>query len=161
MDFLEVDKGNADIRMVYNGTSCGLNDTLWAPNFWLPMPAAAARVLGFGYYMVDIDIGEMFLNFPLPCLIQRLSGVDLRHYAGNMGKMMAQETAKGKHLVCWAQCWMGLKPSPFMAIQFYYLAEEFACGNCHHKRNLMRWDRVKFNLPGDPQYDPTQPRVMK
>ena len=31
-----VPKGMSDIRMVYNGTSCGLNDTLWAPHFSLP-----------------------------------------------------------------------------------------------------------------------------
>jgi hypothetical protein len=143
VDFFKVDKGTADISMVYNGTSCGLNDTLWAPHFWLPMHAAAARVLGFGYYMVDIDLGEMFLNFLFPSLLQRFSGVDLCHYAGNMLKMMAQEAAKGKHLVHWTWCWMGLKPSPFMTVQFYYLAEEFARENHHHKRNPMHWDLVK------------------
>ena len=25
-----------DIRVVYNGTRCGLNDAVWAPGFWLP-----------------------------------------------------------------------------------------------------------------------------
>jgi hypothetical protein len=64
MDFFEVEK-DTDIRLVYNGTSCGLNDTLWAPNFYLPTPAAAAWVLGYGYYMVNIDLGELFLNFRL------------------------------------------------------------------------------------------------
>jgi hypothetical protein len=56
---------------------------------------------------------------------------------------------------------MGLKPSPFMAIRFYYLAEEFARGNCRHNCNELRWDVEKMNLPGDPAYDPTQPGVMK
>jgi hypothetical protein len=70
MDSFEVDKGITDIRMVYNGTSCGLNETLWAPNFFLPTPSSAARVLGYGYYMVDIDLGEMFLNFSLSELLQ-------------------------------------------------------------------------------------------
>jgi hypothetical protein len=78
MDFFEVDKGVTDIHMVYNGTSCGLNDALWAPNFWLPTPAAAARVLSYGYYMVDIDLGEI-----------RFLGVDLRHYVSNMEGPMA------------------------------------------------------------------------
>jgi hypothetical protein len=58
MDFFEGDKGITDIQMVYNGTSCGLNDTLWAPNCFLPTSASAARVLGYGYYMVDIDLGK-------------------------------------------------------------------------------------------------------
>jgi hypothetical protein len=53
MDFFEVEK-DSDIRLVYNGTSCGMDEALWAPNVWLPTPARAARSLGYGYYMVDI-----------------------------------------------------------------------------------------------------------
>jgi hypothetical protein len=56
---------------------------------------------------------------------------------------------------------MGLKPSPFMAVRFYYLAEEFARGNRKDKNNALRWDYVKLNLPGNPKYDITLPRVMK
>jgi hypothetical protein len=57
MDFFEVNKGS-DICLVYNGTSCGLNNALWAPNFWLPTPSPAAGIrLGYGYYMVDINLG--------------------------------------------------------------------------------------------------------
>jgi hypothetical protein len=56
MDFFEVNKGT-DICLVYNGTSCGLNDALWAPNFWLLTPSTAACTLSYGYYMVDIDFG--------------------------------------------------------------------------------------------------------
>jgi hypothetical protein len=56
MDFFAVEK---DSDMVYIGTSCGLNDMIWAPKFWLPTPATAARLLGYGYYMVDIDLGEI------------------------------------------------------------------------------------------------------
>jgi hypothetical protein len=56
---------------------------------------------------------------------------------------------------------MGLKPSPYMAVRFYFLAKEFARGNHLDKDNPMRWDFVKLNLPGDPAYDPPNPRVMK
>jgi hypothetical protein len=70
VDFFEVDK-DSDIRLFYNGTSCGLNNALWAPNFFLPTPATVARALGFGYYMIDINLGEMFLNFPLHETFQR------------------------------------------------------------------------------------------
>jgi hypothetical protein len=41
MDFFAVEK-YSDIRLVYNGMSCGLNEALWAPNFWLPLPSTAA-----------------------------------------------------------------------------------------------------------------------
>jgi hypothetical protein len=59
-----------DIRVVYNGASCGLNNTVWAPNFWLPTTKSATRVLNFNYCGVDLDlVGEtFFLNFPLPIL---------------------------------------------------------------------------------------------
>jgi hypothetical protein len=56
MDYFDVEKG-LDIRMVSNGMSCGLNDVLWVPNFFLPTLASAIHVLGYGYYMVDIDLG--------------------------------------------------------------------------------------------------------
>jgi hypothetical protein len=56
---------------------------------------------------------------------------------------------------------MGLKPSPYMAVHFYYFAEEFARGDRRSKTNPLRWDQVKLNLPGDPQYNPSLPRVMK
>jgi hypothetical protein len=55
---------------------------------------------------------------------------------------------------------MGLKPSPYMAVGFYYLDEEFVRG-LHDKCDLLSWDRVVLNLPGNPAYDPTLPRVMK
>jgi hypothetical protein len=142
--------------LVYNGTSCGLNDALWAPNFWLPTPTTAARCLGFGYFMVDIDLGEMFLNFPLPSLLRRFSGVDLSHFSGDF-----EWDPKLMGWVHWTRCWMGLKPSPFMAVRFYYLAAEFGRGNRQEKKNPLRWDFIRLNLPGNPAYDPALPRVMK
>jgi len=36
MSFFAVPKGDSEIRMVYNGTKSGLNNTLWAPWFALP-----------------------------------------------------------------------------------------------------------------------------
>jgi hypothetical protein len=158
MDFFEVEK-DSDIRLVYNGTSCGLNDSIWAPHFWLPTPATAARLLGYGYYMVDIDLGEMFLNFPLHASLQQYSGVDFCHYSTYLKNPALTTTTRG--WVHWTRCWMGLKPSPYMAVRFYCLAEEFARGNRLDKNNPMRWDDVKLNLPGDPTFDPPKPRVMK
>ena len=75
----------ADIRVVYNGTSCGLNDAVWAPNFWLATPKSAARVLNYNYCGVDIDFGDFFLNFPLPEVFRKYSGVDMRHFKSGLG----------------------------------------------------------------------------
>jgi hypothetical protein len=134
-------------------------DAIWVPNFWLPTPATAARSLGYGYFMADVDLGKMFLNFPLHESLKKFSGVDFSHYATKLKQHLPGDTYR--KWVHWVRCWMGFKPSPYMAVRFYYWAEEFARGNRRHKSNALRWDHIVLNLPGDPSYDPTQPRVMK
>jgi hypothetical protein len=79
IQFFDVPKSR-DIRLVCNGTSCGVNASLWGPNFWIPAPKTALRVLDFNYYSVDLDLGEMILKFPLHPSLQPYSGVDLSHY---------------------------------------------------------------------------------
>ena len=56
---------------------------------------------------------------------------------------------------------MGFKPSPFYSTRFYYWAEEFAWGDRRDELNPLRWNEVWLNLPWDPSFDPTLPRVMK
>jgi hypothetical protein len=158
IDSFPVDK-DGDIRMVYNGTSSGLNDALHAPNFWLPTPSSAARVLGVGYFMVDMDLGEMFLNFPLPAVLERYSGVDFGAFRKDLKEHFGNQ--KGKAWPHWARCWMGLTPSPYWAVRFFYFADEFARGNRWDPKNALKWDSIKLNLPGDPRFDPTLPWVMK
>ena len=77
IDYFAFKKGLSDIRVVYNGTSCGITLSIWVPNFWLPNAISITRILGFNYESVDIDLGEMFLNFPLIQFLHRYSGVDL------------------------------------------------------------------------------------
>jgi hypothetical protein len=45
IDYFYVSKGS-DIRLMYNGKSCGINDLFWAPSFWFPIARAALRLLG-------------------------------------------------------------------------------------------------------------------
>ena len=60
--YLSLTKGE-DIRMVYNGTYTGLNNSLWYPHFVLLMLGSNIRAVEKGTFMADWDIGEMFLNF--------------------------------------------------------------------------------------------------
>jgi hypothetical protein len=76
IDYFDVEKGS-DIRVVYNGTSCGLNDALFAPSFWLPTATTASRPLMYYTWMTDGDMGEMFLNFPMDKSIRSRSGIDI------------------------------------------------------------------------------------
>ena len=50
MHYFLVPKGLEDIRMVYNGTSCGLNKVLWAPRFGLPTVRQTLHALLPGYH---------------------------------------------------------------------------------------------------------------
>jgi hypothetical protein len=85
IDYFIVPKAD-DVRPVYNGTSCGFNAAVWAPNFWLPTAKSATRVLDYNYCGVDIDLGEMILNFPLPQAFRQFSGIDLGQFKSDLGK---------------------------------------------------------------------------
>ena len=74
-----VRKGLNDIRMVYNGTSCGLKLALWAPHFGLPMIQHNFHALLPGYPQCDMDVGEMFLKTPINPDLRPFEGVDITH----------------------------------------------------------------------------------
>jgi len=80
--YFPVLKGEADIRMVYNGTSSGLDDVLWAAHFGLPVVQYTLRSLLKGYFQYDMDVGEMFLNFLLNESLRPYAGVDVSHTMG-------------------------------------------------------------------------------
>lgn len=56
---------------------------------------------------------------------------------------------------------MGMKSSPYNAVQYFYLAEEFARGDPTASDNALRFDCVILNLPGMEEFDPSLPNVMK
>ena len=146
-----------DIRMVYNGTSCGLNDCVWAPNFWMPTPQTAVRHLDFGYYMIDIDLGEFFLNFPLHHKIQPHTGVDLRALKSELEEFDHPSLGGEK----WTRLLMGFRSSPYMAVRFYYLAKEVIIGDTDDWDNPLSWQSVVLNLPGSDNFDPKNPWVFR
>ena len=91
VDFFHVPKGNDDIRMVLNGTSCGLNDAIFAPNFWLPYAPTMTRLLHYGYRYVDIDIGECFLNYNIWQPLVNYSALDLTFFKSYIQKEWPSE----------------------------------------------------------------------
>ena len=147
-----------DVRMVYDATQSGLNDVLWAPNFGLPTVRSHMRMISFESEMADLDMGEMFLNFPLDPKIQPYAGVDLSPLAKDMGITLKQ----GEHLwERWNRLAMGMRPSPFMAIRLFWLAEEIVRGDRRDPENYLRWNHIRMNLPGSKSYDPTLPWMCK
>ena len=160
IDYFGVAKGDSDIRVVFNGTSCGLNDRVWAPNFWLP----TARSMSFNFKFVDIDLGEMFLNFPLHKTLIPYSGVDLTPFKS---KLIEEKILKPKFdpnaplHATWQRDWMGFRPSPEWSCRYYYFAEEFIRGNEEEKTNPLYWKKVILNLMGNENFNPALPSVYK
>jgi len=77
LHFFAVPKGDAeDIRVVFDGTSSALNETLWAPNFYLPTARAAAMNISYSSWMSDmVDCGEMFHNFFMNKRVRKCAGL--------------------------------------------------------------------------------------
>ena len=145
--------------MVYNETSSGLNDSLWAPNFWLPTAETSLRLLTTASYCGDMDLGEMFLNFPMDHNLRPFAGVDLRPIKDLFPSELLEAGCADK--VRWNRLFMGMLPSPFHAVEQFYLAEEVARGSPHDLLNPCGFDEVRFNIPGSADYSPVRPWVMK
>ena len=154
--FFGVKKGAQDRRVVYNGTESGLNDAVWVPSFWLPTPRTHFRQVTEETQMGDLDVGEMFLNFPLHPDMVPYCGVDLSLY-------FPDEIPPGEdHLwEAWTRTGMGFKWSPYQAVQGMTVADEVISGDRSDPTNVFRWSHVRLNLPGSPEYRPDLPWVSK
>ena len=148
--FFAVSKGSSDIRVVYDATQCGLNDSLWAPNFFIPSVDSLLATMKFDTWSADVDLGDMFLNYFLDRRLRAYAGVDVSKVIG-----------KGKKCLRWERCLMGLKSSPYVACRFFGISMELIKGNRADSKNAFRWSDVKLNLPSQESYDPTMPWVYK
>jgi hypothetical protein len=147
--YFSVPKGLDDIRMVYNGTSCGLNDVLWAPRFGLPTVKQTLRALLAGYLQCDLDVGEQFPNFYLHEELRQYSGVDVREVRSSNPADVQWEEGRGPGpWECWEQNWMGLRVSPYRSLQWQVRLKYELYGGRKDLTNPYHWARVEFNLPG-------------
>jgi hypothetical protein len=152
--FFSVPKGETDLRMVYDASKSGLNNSLWVPSFQLPTCETLTDLLSPNSWMGDLDLGEHFHNFPLHEELQVYCGIDLRPY---FPSAEARKTVWRR----WSRCMMGLKPSPYFTIKATHLAYEVSNGDWHDPRNALQWDTVVLNLPGSDDYTPTHPWVYR
>ena len=136
-----------DWRIVYHAGANGLNDSVWAPSFWLPGVASLVRILDLTSVMEDRDIGEMFLNFPLHPSVRKFVGVDV-------GPLGFSKEECGARWLGWVVNLMGYRPSPHNSIKTNLVAEEIIRGDRHDDKNAFQWSQVVLNLPGSKDYNP-------
>ena len=75
--YFVIPKDEINMHLVLNESSCGLSETTWSSHFWLPSSLSITRILSYRYKIVDIELGEVFLNPPLHKAIQSSPGIDL------------------------------------------------------------------------------------
>jgi hypothetical protein len=150
--FFAVPKGDSDIRMVYDGTASGFNDSVWVPSFGLPTIDTLLRGTSSESWMVDLDIGDMFLNFMLDEDAREMVGIDLTPF-------FPEELHEDVRILWeyWVRCAMGLKVSPNHAIRAMLFAEEYLKGMPKDLKNPFEYASVRLNLPGSENYDPSLP----
>ena len=156
MFMFHVPKGEADIRMVYDGTKSGLNDSLFSYWFALPTVNSMVRWVVAGSWLADNDYGEQFLNFPLHPNIRKLCGVDLTQ--------LYPEKCEDKDSTvtgAWMRSAMGLKTSPYNAVQGSQRAKRIILGDPRDPLNPFHWATIKLNLPGTEHYNPSEPWIQK
>ena len=147
--YFAVPKGIDDVRMVYDGTASGFNESIWVPNFGLPTIDTLIRATGPTTWMVDLDIGDMFLNFMLHRTARTFVGIDVTH-------IFPEDVAPNARCLWlqWCRCAMGLKSSPYQAICAVLFAEEFVKGYHNDITNPFHYNHVRLNLPGADDYSP-------
>ena len=153
LHYFAVPKGDSDVRVVFDSTSCGLNDTLWAPNFFLPTSRNAAELLTFDSWMADSDFAEFFHNFFSDEKIRKHSGVLFSPLSPFLPVDSFKVSSEKREGLRWSRLFMGMKPSPYNSVRFYYWGEEFAKGDLRDPLNPFGSDLVSLNLPGMSSYD--------
>ena len=120
------------------------------------------RSLSYNFKAVDMDLGEMFPNFPLHHSMRKLFGLDLTPFRHDIRKAFGSIPAQQKRFsATWSRLCFGWNESPEQAVTFYYLAEEFARGKHTDENNPLRWDKVVLNMIGNKDYNPALPNVYK
>jgi hypothetical protein len=157
MYMFDVPKGDSDVRIVYDGSKSGFNDATWAPWFALPTVETMSRTILPSGWCGDRDFGEMFLNFPLHPLARMYCGVDLSKLSlGNV------ERVEKNHFVGrWTRNAMGLKSSPYLAVQAATRVKRKFLGDQFDSDNPFNWIKCILNLPGSVGYNPTMPWIRK
>jgi len=168
--FFAVPKGEDDIRMVYDASVSGLNKCLWVPWFLMPTVRSHLRAINPDYYMADVDIGEMFLNFVMHEKLRPYCGVDFSNFFPNAAIDSAisekdndtsTKNPRGVNWKRWSRCCMGLKSSPYVCVQGMLHLTESIFGDRKDPNNAFQWEYVRLNLPGQKIYDPSLPWVSK
>jgi hypothetical protein len=118
--YFPVKKGDDNIHVVWSETEIGINDSVFAPHFFLPLMGILMQYLPNDAWIGDFDIGEEFHNFLLPAREHPYHGVLLPE---------AIQVEFNCEAAMWEQLPMGFKPSPYVAGCLMSRAHEWVKGD--------------------------------
>jgi hypothetical protein len=96
--------------------------------------------MSFYTYFVDLDMGEMFLNFLLDKKIRAFAGVDVTCLQAFFDNYVPA-AHKPQMWERWERLFMGVESSPYNAVCYFYWAEEFARENPAEVNNALRYNK--------------------
>ena len=147
------------IRVVWNGSKNGVNETMYTPSFQLPTPASYHRVVEPEMEAGDFDIGEQFPNYMLHPTEQPYFGVDLPPELLKELEDAGIEVSGG--YLRWTRLPFGWQSSPYLALRMLARALEIACRDPADTTSAFAFCRVEMNLPGSTTYQAGIPRVRR
>lgn len=169
-----------DIRVVWDSSSNGHNETLWAPGFmlddfldviehvfkWLSVPVKVYLLMGSpaqDYALPassftkslqgDVDVSSMFMNFQAHHKERHALGVrDIETHGDG--------SYEPHTFLRYSTLHFGGKCSPYLACQAELRILEACMGNRHDENNEWQWEEVWLNLMFAAGYDCSLPRVI-
>jgi hypothetical protein len=162
INYFAVPKGDDDVQMVYNATATKLNESVWVPTFWLPTIDSLVLAVDKGSWMMDRDVGDLFLNYQLHKDVCPFTTVDLPCLYDN------PEEA-GPRWAVWDRNLMGFAASLYNSIKMALVTEEACKGDRFQtglgldgkELNPFQWKSVWLNLPGTREYNPSTSCISK
>lgn len=153
ISYFTVPKGDNDVRVVFDGTKCSLNDRIWSPIFGSPTVDSLLNMLEPGTWQADIDVAEQFYNYILDVQVQPFCSLDITPYIPIPTGIV--------YWLSWNCCVTGLHSSPHSCVKMQLLAEEIIQGDHSRSSNPFFCNNIRLNLPGMVHYDLQLPRVSK
>ena len=107
--FFHIPKGEINTRLVYDLTTCGLNEALRDPKLCMTYVENILDTSNHSYWFGDVDTAEMFDTYKMSEKAQPYAGVDF--YWTKKGKALMWEQ--------WTSIAMGILSSPFATTMMF------------------------------------------
>ena len=104
-------------------------------------------LVGLKTHMVDLYVREIFYDFRLFLVLENYCGVDLGSYLGH------KKDKQGKTLwILWVHLMMGMVLAISSVVQGLKWSSEVVSVDSSDPYKPFRWDKIRLNLPVEPNY---------